>query len=237
MAQAQFSIPSLQELLLTARTGADAGAGAIRSAQQGFNQGGDIVRQRRAAEIKAQLDKRGQDLKEQTLREETSLGQQRVRASNRQTAATEKGITTRAETAKAGQAGAKGLRESTAELNRAKADLLRRSGGKNLGRPRGQFITDTEIEKEIEAETSIAIKELDLKLDSLQDANLRATIKEGLKQAKIEARSQDIATFVGGTYDDSIREVLVSDETGEPGSIPPLEVVNWLKQNPKRKGR
>ena len=90
MAQAQFSIPSLQELLLTARTGADAGAGAIRSAQQGFNQGGDIVRQRRAAEIKAQLDKRGQALKEKTLTEETRLGDARVAATTEQTKVTER---------------------------------------------------------------------------------------------------------------------------------------------------
>lgn len=237
MAQAQFSTPSLQELLLTARTGADAGGRAINAVREGVNQGNRITAQQRAAEIKAELEQRGAALQEATLKSQTSLGQQRVKATKDQTSATREGTKSRAAIAKATRDAGADLKKSEAELNRARAKLLERSGGKNKGRQKGQFITDTEIEKESEAETSVAIKELDLKLDSLQDGNLRATIKEGLKQAKVEARSRDIATFVGGTYDDNIKEILVVSETGEPGSIPPLEVVNWLKQNPKRKAR
>lgn len=237
MAQPQFSTPSLQELVLNARSGADAGAGSIRAASEGFGQGAALVQQRRLAELKQQIAERGLALKEKTLDVEADLGQQRVDATLGQTEAAREGVRTRAKTAKAGQAGTENLRKAQAELARAKAKLIKDTGSPTGKQQKGQFPSDTEIEVGAEDDTNKAMKELALEVGSLREKQLRENIKSAKIESRQQARNRDIATFVGGTFDEELQEVLVFNENDEPGSIPPLEVVKWLKQNVKRKAR
>lgn len=88
MAQPQFNAPSLQELLLTARTGADQGAGAIRGFRESMGGAMELDRKIRAQQIKAELEKRAMDLKEKTLTEETRIAGERISATKDQTSAT-----------------------------------------------------------------------------------------------------------------------------------------------------
>ena len=140
----QFSTPSLQELLLTARTGADQGAGAISGFREGFSGAMDRDKQARAAEIKAKLEGRAMALQETTQTDADARAGERIAATEAQTKATKHGIDTRSRTAAAERKANKEKRDAAADLDRAQAEYYR-SGQKGQAKRKAPP-TDVEID-------------------------------------------------------------------------------------------
>jgi len=238
-AQPQFSTPSLQELLLTARTGADYGAGAIRAASEGVTAGVDRGRQLRAAQIKAKLEERGMALKEQTLEEESRLGEERITATKEQTKASIEASKRTAATAKAKIKADEDLTKSQAELNRAKAKALGTTGSLS-GSKKSSIMTQAEIQQQATENVTSKLKLLGREIEFLT-AEDKGAMEQKLLEAEIkalnDANNADIATSVGGRIDEKTGWIPVIDENGNPGFYNPSEVRQWLSKNEKRRTR
>jgi len=216
--RARFSGPSLQELLLTARTGADRGGGAIRAATQGvqsaFNRKNTLDQQK----LKEEIERRGQELQAQKLTQDRQLGQDRIAATEEQTAVTERSSERAAGTAVKQIKSQEKLVSSKTELNIARAKFF--SAGKP--KPPKPPLTNVEIEVKAEEQTNKQMKELANEIKSLSSAeqgSFRAKLKESAILALTTARDRDLAKE---------ERVTIITEQNIPQTLPASQVERYL---------
>jgi len=223
--RSRFNTPSLQELLLTARTGASAGGGAIRSATQGvkdaFSLQGNIDTQK----LKEEIQRRGQELQAQKIGQDKELGTARIATTREQTASSERSSKRAAGTATKQIKAKEDLTASQAELNRAQAKFITSGKPKPLKPP----LTNVEIEVRAESQTNKQMKELANEIKSLsndEQGAFRDKIKEANITALTTARDRDLSIE---------KRVTVITPQGIPQTLPASQVERYLLAFPGAK--